>query len=181
MVQRKNMKDFLAESLIELTKTKQFSAITIKNIAENCGTTTRTFYNHFKDKNDLVSWIYWKFFSESVYRRDGEFVDWHISMFNLLNCIQTNISFFQKASAYEGQNSLAETMFEVFTTRYMVGLVRDWKIEKPSKAQKFSVTFFARGCTAEIINWIRDTSKYTPDELVSLMDHCMPEFMKESS
>ena len=40
------------------TTAKPINKITIANITDNCGMAQATFYRHFKDKYDLISWIY---------------------------------------------------------------------------------------------------------------------------
>lgn len=53
-----NVKQTLADSLIELSYSKPISKITVQNIVDNCNTVRQTFYNHFSDKYDLINWIY---------------------------------------------------------------------------------------------------------------------------
>lgn len=48
----------LAHALTELCQTMPFDKITVKNIAETCGVSVRTFYTHFEDKYDLVAWLF---------------------------------------------------------------------------------------------------------------------------
>ena len=55
---RMSTKEILAESFKELAETKPINKITITNITDNCGMTQPTFYNHFRDKYDLITWIY---------------------------------------------------------------------------------------------------------------------------
>ena len=50
MIIKKTTKEILAESLQELSLNKSVDKITIKEIAQNCGMTATTFYNHFADK-----------------------------------------------------------------------------------------------------------------------------------
>ncbi len=55
-MKRKTAKEILAESFRELAKTMTVDKITVRNITENCGYSTATFYRHFKDKYDLIAW-----------------------------------------------------------------------------------------------------------------------------
>ena len=58
MIEKQTTKDLLADSLKELCKTKSADKITIKELTKNCGLTSPTFYNHFRDKYELMAWIY---------------------------------------------------------------------------------------------------------------------------
>ena len=46
----------LADSLMDLARTRRVGDITIGDICEHCHVSRRTFYNHFKDKHELMSW-----------------------------------------------------------------------------------------------------------------------------
>ena len=47
-------KKLIADSLYELAMTAPLDKITVKQISEKAGVTSQTFYNHFKDKYDLI-------------------------------------------------------------------------------------------------------------------------------
>ena len=51
-------KKVIIDSFKELASKKNVSDITVKEITDKCGLKRQTFYNHFKDKYDLIKWIY---------------------------------------------------------------------------------------------------------------------------
>ena len=51
-------KKALAQSLKELGATKNLDKITVADITDHCGVNRQTFYYHFNDKYELLSWIY---------------------------------------------------------------------------------------------------------------------------
>ena len=57
-MKRKTAKEILAESFRELAGTKPVDAITVQDIAKNCGYSPATFYRQFRDKYDLIAWDY---------------------------------------------------------------------------------------------------------------------------
>lgn len=58
MKTKKNTKELLAHSLVRLSATKSVDKITVQEISAACGLTKTTFYNHFRDKYDLIVWAY---------------------------------------------------------------------------------------------------------------------------
>ena len=48
----------LSEGIKEIMKEKKLSQITIKDITEKCGVSRNAFYYHFRDKYDLINWIF---------------------------------------------------------------------------------------------------------------------------
>ena len=57
-MKRKTAKEILADSFRELAGTKAIDKITVKDITDNCGYSTATFYRQFTDKYDLIAWEY---------------------------------------------------------------------------------------------------------------------------
>ncbi|MDO4210729.1 MAG: TetR/AcrR family transcriptional regulator [Bacteroidales bacterium] len=66
----KLIKAGLANSFIRLLEAKPVDSITIAEITDGCGLNRRTFYNYFKDKNDLVEFIFVQTF-EAAWTTNG--------------------------------------------------------------------------------------------------------------
>lgn len=71
VMKRKTAKEILAESFLELAGSKSIDKITVKDITDNCGYSTATFYRQFKDKYDLIAWQYTRGVAE-IMGRIGE-------------------------------------------------------------------------------------------------------------
>ena len=59
-----------AEAILELIKTKDLSNIRVTELCKYCNTDRQTFYYHFKDKYDLVAWIYQNDLNDSLEKHD---------------------------------------------------------------------------------------------------------------
>ena len=70
-MKRKTAKEILAESFRELAGTKPVDAITVQDIAKNCGYSPATFYRQFRDKYDLIAWAYTRHVADIMRRIDG--------------------------------------------------------------------------------------------------------------
>lgn len=80
-------KKAIAGSLKELMRKKSLEKITVSDIVKNCGLNRQTFYYHFKDKYDLVNWIFNKeIVSALSVVSDG--VDWSAALLNALNVMK---------------------------------------------------------------------------------------------
>ena len=51
-------KNALAASMKKLMSKNPFSKISVGDICEDCGMNRKSFYYHFRDKYDLVNWIF---------------------------------------------------------------------------------------------------------------------------
>lgn len=56
--QGSSTKDRIADAVKALAVRKSFHKITINDIAKECGMTRENFYYHFRDKYDIVNWIF---------------------------------------------------------------------------------------------------------------------------
>ena len=64
-INKLDTKHLIEASFIELLRDGDFDSITVRDIAQNCGLSFRTFYNHFGDKYELVAWM----FSDALTRK----------------------------------------------------------------------------------------------------------------
>ncbi len=64
-------KQILARSLEKLLMEKPITDITVREIAGNCGLSTRTFYNYFADKFDLMCFYYYTL-NEACWYKQGK-------------------------------------------------------------------------------------------------------------
>ena len=53
-----NVKEILANGLLELVEHHTLDSITVKKLLDYTGISRQSFYNHFLDKNDLIQYIY---------------------------------------------------------------------------------------------------------------------------
>lgn len=53
-----DIKKMIVDNFLELCERKDLSKITVKDIQEKTGLSRQTFYNHFKDKDDLIQYSY---------------------------------------------------------------------------------------------------------------------------
>ena len=108
-------KQILAESLKKLLLHHSFEKITIKDITDAAGFIRPTFYNHFKDKYDLVEWI----FTEEVIRPGEQLFD--VGLFRegirlMLANMEKEKDFYVRAVKIQGQNSFRDIAFQSFVT-----------------------------------------------------------------
>jgi AcrR family transcriptional regulator len=69
-------KQILADSLCKLAESKSVNDITVLDIVNNCGLTAPTFYNHFRNKHDLITWYYIEMWSKILDKIGKEGYEW---------------------------------------------------------------------------------------------------------
>ena len=105
MGKRFSTKDKLALSLNELLMRRSIEDISVNDICENADLCLRTFYNHFHDKHELVSYLY-NNVTEEYWHIDGNI----LSLPGFLNnCVRDPV-LLKNAMLYHGQNNIREEM-----------------------------------------------------------------------
>ena len=117
----------LATAMKQLMAAEPFSKISVGDICQVCQMNRKSFYYHFRDKYDLVNWIFQTEFLTAVQRRPYEST-WAL-IGDLCEYFYENRAFYHNALSVEGQNSFqdyfreilapvmrayAEDLFEVF-------------------------------------------------------------------
>lgn len=103
-------KQALAASLRELMEEVPFDKINVSQICERCDMNRKSFYYHFKDKYDLVNWIFDTEFisfasaslSSASFQERWGFIEKACRYF------YENRGFYQKALQIKGQNSFSD-------------------------------------------------------------------------
>lgn len=112
-MKRKKIKDIFVESFYELAKSKSVDKITVKEIATYCGYSSATFYRHFQDKYDLITWGYAQEVEE-IMSQIGKKYSWK-------DTLKEGAEYFEKKKAYltnlflhtHGQDCFLYSMIEI--------------------------------------------------------------------
>lgn len=84
-----------ANALIDIMSHKPFNQITVKDICDHCNARRQRFYYHFKDKYDLVTWVYYQDASEIIDTHKDE--SWDIVLEKIFENMLKRKDFYRKA------------------------------------------------------------------------------------
>lgn len=178
MIYRKSTKEIIAESLVELAEKKAIDKISVKEIADNAGVSTVTFYNHFQDKYDLLAWIYnyqAEEIVDDILDADGSYYD--VILESLL-FLKQEIHFYENAL----KNTYGQNSFFVTTEERNVELCR--KVvqsnlgEDISPEIEFDIIFFIKGYWACMETWVLQEAPVSAEELAEYICNAAPEKLK---
>ena len=157
-------KHILEESLKKLMLEKPLDKITIRDLTEDCGISRMTFYYHFKDKYDLVNWIFDMEYLQLSSRQDYAGI-W--DFLTALCCFfYENRAFYRRALRIEGQNSFLEHFKEVLepSVKYYLASSLEEKTY-----QQFCVDFYADAFIAAFVRWLSNRDCVPPQEFVRML------------
>lgn len=99
----------IAKSLKQLLETKSFTEISVGDIARQCHIGRNTFYYHFKDKYDVITFIFYTEITPLI--GDSMSIEhWGSGMRALCRYLQENRTFYLNVLQFQGQNSLSECL-----------------------------------------------------------------------
>ncbi|WP_246543174.1 TetR/AcrR family transcriptional regulator C-terminal domain-containing protein [Fusibacter paucivorans] len=104
-------KKALATAMKELMEKMPFNKINVGHICDLCDLNRKSFYYHFKDKYDLVNWIYYTEFIETIQTDDYE-DDWGL-LSDICQYFYKNRVFYINAFQVRGQNSFQDYFRDV--------------------------------------------------------------------
>lgn len=114
-------KEALASALKSLLKEMPLSKISVKCITNYCNISRNTFYYHFKDKYELINWIFYSDMLQNVNSfNDPEKLT--ASFVNVCKCLYTNRKFYLACFQYVGQNSLYEYLFDFYYELWKINI-----------------------------------------------------------
>lgn len=160
MAESLQTKHVLADALTSLMLEKPLGSITVGDICSRCSMNRKSFYYHFRDKFDLVIWIFTTDYAAFSASADAD-ADDILRLCRFLECRQ---SFYRAALRVTGQNSLhdhlAELLRPVLAHRYGLGQEPD---------QIFLLDLYVRLYQSEIARWVISDCRPSPDRFVRLL------------
>ena len=180
MQKRKTTKELLADSFIELSQEKNINKITIKNIVDNCELTPTTFYNHFKDKYDLIVWIYSAAVEKIMNKIDGENYFWKNTLSDGINFFLENKNFLLNAITHtSGQNSFINNMTRVNLKIFLDSVKKNNNLAEIPKDIEVLSKIYVYGTVCMICEWLIDKNSVGLEEFIKLLEDGLPEKLKK--
>lgn len=167
MADSNKTKRALADSMKILIQEKPFDKISITDICDKCFLNRKSFYYHFKDKYDLVNWIFNTEFSEVAYGKT--YTDPLVVLVDICEYFYANRNFYRKALSIKGQNCFYDHFREMMLF-FITTIFNDYL--KVGPVSKFQTDFIADALVMAFQRWILDYPKMTPSEFLEEISLC---------
>ncbi len=159
-------KNALASSMKRLMKEKAFSKISVIDICEGCGMNRKSFYYHFKDKYDLVNWIFYTDFIGLVNTRQYE-NGWDL-LVSVGELFYEDQEFYRAALKIEGQNSFREYFHESMAP-IVSFFLKDICAADLIEDEEIFITFFCDAYLSAVVRWLEDGCRLKPGTFIGNM------------
>jgi AcrR family transcriptional regulator len=169
-------KEWIIESLLDMLALKPLYSISISEIAENAKVDRRTFYRHFKSKNDVISYCIHrvsKQYEEIILGYDiNDTYSFAKAIFETLVIMKEILQVLYKQNLLD----LFLTDFEIIYKKYQYQYTAP-EILKLENID-YIMTYWRGGFTNIVKKWIVDGCLYSPDKMGEIFDQ-MFSLMKE--
>lgn len=147
----------IAAAMKQLMQQKYLEDISVGEIIAESKISRNTFYYHFRDKYDLVNWI---FRSEVPFAADTlSEGNWQETLYRTCAYLRENRAFYTNALRLTGQNSLQEYLIAYLTAQMHDEFYRAAKARHhavPEKELEFAARFYAYAVVGLVAQWARD-------------------------
>ncbi len=162
----------LADAIKALMEEGPFEKISIAQICDKCGMNRKSFYYHFRDKYDLLNWIFdTDFISFAKSYAEKENISERLDVLNdICAFFYKNRSFYRKALKIEDCNSLSEHMQDYF--RPLIAIrIKHFLGEEAT--DDFAVDFYSDAALGAFRRWILDENSLPPEEFSAKLIHLL--------
>lgn len=173
-------KERFALALRELLESNSFESISVGDIVGLSGLSSRTFYNHFRDKNELLAYLY-RITVEPLWYTDGK----RNSLETFFTCCKDNFLYngtlkgFGNTLSYYGQNDLrseienkgVEDLVRLLKWNHFPGAI--------TPELREVLRFFMCGITRYFEKYYLDSKTIQVDWLYTFWINCVPAYLAE--
>ncbi len=177
MIRQKTTKDYLMESAAQLFSKHPIEKVTIMDICENCGLSTRTYYNYFRDKYDIINRCYVERFEEHV-RDHLDTMTFHGLMIYLAEEVCKSPDFFRNVFQYTGQNNIRMSSVEPLVRLYVAVIENEHSVTL-SEEEVNALYFFLYGILAYVEVLLQRPGVPDPKKSSSFCEKAVPGILQK--
>ena len=163
-----NTKRSLAKSLKKLMTKKPFKKITVSEIIQDCNVNRKTFYYHFKDIYDLLTWIFEQEAIDVVKHFDL-LVDFEDALIFIMNYVENNSDIINCVYDSFGRDELKRFFYADFFD-VIVSII---ELEEKSTGKKLTADyknylsdFYTEALAGGLINWCKSKERRDRDVMI---------------
>ena len=162
---------WIADTMKRLLAKKPLEKIFVAEICREAEIERPTFYYHFKDKYDLMAWM----FCQAAYDTDVISVE---SAADGLNQMRRDYIFYKRAYEDNSQSPMWSYMLEYFVKRY-ADIAKEKADDALDAQTLYDIRLYCYGALGMTREWLLKDNITPAEAVVKMMFHAMPESLKK--
>ena len=178
-MKKKSTKELLADSFWELAEKVPINKITIANITDNCEVTQPTFYRYFKDKYDMIAWIYIREAEKNVGKIGTDGYVWKDTLRDGMRFYDENPNYMVNALKHtSGRDSFLFQMSDMNMRFIEDEIKRKLKVKECPQDLTAIARMFCYGTNQFLYDWLIKSSDLSCEQVADLMEKSVPEVLR---
>jgi len=165
-------KDLLCETIIDMMKSKSIEKIRVSDLCKVCQIERSTFYYHFKDKYDLLTYVYLRDF------KNIDITDYKQTA-SVLSKMRSQIHFYQNAYKDFPDNFFLNYMRSYYYDAFYKVIEHNMYPNEVPANICFELKLYLSGGTSMTKDWVFASNTISADEFARLLYDAIPEAVKK--
>ena len=179
-MRKRSSKEIFSETLLELSKQKTVDKITVQQIVDESGLSLQTFYNHFRDKADLILWIHKSKFEELLSRLGKDGYTFHDLTLENIQFYSEHKDFMWNALNHtHGQDSYWRVSADTGYTIMRRYIVKRNDLEDLTEEFDFYLKAYCFASTQMYAEWAFHMKDTSPEVFAGYIEGIIPEPLKK--
>ena len=174
---KRDTKGMFADELESMMAIMPLSKVRVADLCSRCKVERRVFYYHFKDKYDLVAWMFERDQAAAAETSAPYTPQFYVEAHRRL---WARREFYRRAFEEDSQNSIWRYLLQFSIDANEKALKRYLGTTSLSRERTFEARHFAYGNVGCVVDWLRGGTKATPEQLAKSMFACMPETLRSA-
>lgn len=173
----RDTKRMFADEVEAMMRDVPLSKVRVAQLCARCGVERRVFYYHFKDKYDLIAWMFEQdrlaAAEAGAPYTEGFYAEAHRRLW-------ARRDFYRRAFEEDSQNSIYKYILQFSIEANEAALKRHFGVPALSRERAFEARHFAYGNVGCVVSWLRGSLVATPSQLAASMFACLPACLREA-
>lgn len=179
-MKRKTVKEILSYSFRELAESKNVDKITVKEITDNCGYSSATFYRQFRDKYDLIIWDYSRKIGEIMSQVDDSSYSWRKTPHDRAKYFEEEKEYLSNLFRHTtGLDSFLRNMTETNNSHLRKCVMQAMGTDALDEEISMYIHLYCHGTVALICDWVLGKYQVSAEELTKVLENSLPVPLKE--
>lgn len=167
-----------ADAILNLSEFMPLQKIRVADICEKCGLKRQSFYYHFKDKYDLIAWMFVREFDTVA--AEQKVLNSEEMIFQMNKRIEKHKKFYKAAYLDTSQNSLSDYMVRMYIDMEEKALCEYLHTDTLDAELMYDIKCYSYACIIHSKYWLTDEEKMTAEYFAKQMYRTMPELLKKA-
>ena len=174
-IQADYVQHIYCEALLALSEQMPLGKITVSAIVKQAGTARQTFYNHFRDVNDLIAYLPSNYLHslapEDLYDFDA--------VREAYSYASEHRAFFRQLPEHAGQNNFRESFIMWLEESYYLLYISNDMPYETRMYRMVAIDTYVSGVTDVFLEWCKADFSWPLDVLVAAQKNCAPDFIRD--